>query len=213
MAKSKKPLYLKVQGEFPKAILCPFLVCLQHKIETFLWMMFVIFAGQLGTLINIIRRSVFLHWDVSVALIPDSVSGSFYTFSLVLIASLLAPLFVSYSKGDKPNYQHIGMVLITLMIFTMIFCAVFYSFAASDSVTAVDYSKLTCDDVKVDGWQLAFFIIAIVFAIYCHGLSLLKLHEPELHMSMEHFMKENEEKEQIVEKSAEIKTDGKGVAI
>lgn len=175
--------------------------------------MFVILAGQLGSIINVIRRSVFLGWDVSVALIPDSVSGTFYTFSLVLIASLLAPLFVSYSKDERPNYQHISTVLVTLMIFVMIFCAVFYSFAAPDTVTPVDYSKLTSDEVKVDWWQLAFFIIAIIFAIYCHGFSLLKFHEDQLKMSSEYFTRENSEKEQIAEETAEVKSDGKGVAL
>lgn len=213
MSKNKTPLYLRPKSKFWKALLCPFLVTLEHLTETFIWVLFVIFAGQLGTIINIIRRSVFLGWDVSVALIPDSISGTFYTFSLVLIASLLAPLFVSYFKDEKPNYQHISSVLVALMFFVMIFCAVFYSFAASDTATSMDYSKLIAADVKVDGWQLAFFIIAIVLAVYCHGFSLLKFHEDELKMSSEYFTRENFEKEQIATDSAAVKSDGKGVAL
>ena len=213
MTKNKTPLYLRPKSKFWKALLCPFLITLEHLTETFIWTSFVIFAGQLGTIINIIRRSVFLGWEVSVALIPDSISGTFYTVSLVLIASLLAPLFVSYSKDERPNYQYISSVLVTLMIFVMIFCAVFYSFAASDTPTSLDYSKLSAADVKVDGWQIAFFFIALVFAYYCHGFSLLKFHEDELKMSSEYFTRENYEKEKIATQSAAVKSDGKGVAL
>ena len=213
--RKRTPLYMRIKGDFAKAVLCPFLICIyrKHLIETFLWVMFVIFAGLLGPIINVIRRSVFMGWDFSVALIPDSLSGTFYTFSLVLVASLLAPLFISFSKDEKPNYQHIGMVLVTLMFFTMIFCAVFYSFAASDTALVQDFSKLTRDNVSVDFWQLLFFIIAIVFAIYCHGFSLLKLHEAELNMAKDHYVTENKEKEYIVEKTADITTDGNGVGL
>lgn len=213
MAKVKTPLYLQVKGNFAKALLCPFLVSFHHLTETFIWAMFVIVAGLLGTFINIIKRSVFLDWDISVALIPDSVSGTFYTFSLVLISSLLAPIFVSYSKDEKPNYQHISVILVTLMVFVMIFCAVFYSFAASDTLTPIDYSKLTSENVSIDGWQFLFFVVAIIFAFYCHGFSLLKYHDEELKMSAEYFCKENQEKERMAEKTADITSDGKGTAL
>ncbi len=213
MTKNKTPLFLRPKSKFWKALLCPFLITLEHLTETFIWASFVIFAGQLGTIINIIRRSVFLDWDVSVALIPDSISGTFYTFSLVLIASLLAPLFVSYSKDERPNYQHISSVVVVLMFFVMILCAVFYSFAASDTATSMDYSNLTAADVKVDGWQLTFYIIAFIFAIYCHGFSLLKFHEDELKMSSEYFTRENDEKKKITVDSSAVKSDGKGIAL
>ena len=44
------------------SIIGPFLICFKHGSEFFIWALFVIVAGQLGTIINIINRFVFQGW-------------------------------------------------------------------------------------------------------------------------------------------------------
>ena len=45
------------------AIFVPFIVCFKHKVEFFLWGMFVVVAGQLGTIINVVNRTLFQNPD------------------------------------------------------------------------------------------------------------------------------------------------------
>ena len=91
------------EGKFCGSLLVPFIVCFNHKIEFFLWVMFVFVAGQLGTIINVVNRTLFHDWTISQALYPDSVSGSFYTYALVLIASLIVPLFTRIRNNKEPG--------------------------------------------------------------------------------------------------------------
>lgn len=175
--------------------------------------MFVIVAGQLGTIINIIQRTVFDNWQIKKALIPDSVSGNFYTFSLVLLASLLGPLFIDFIKDEKPHYRKIGMVFVTILIFTIILCAVFYSFA-THNISNIDYTNLKNNDICVDVPQLIFYICALVFAWYYFGYSLLAHHERDIRLSDEGYHElEESEKENLQEQASIVKDDGKGVKI
>lgn len=175
--------------------------------------MFVIVAGQLGTIINIIQRTVFDNWQIEKAFIPDSVSGNFYTFSLVLLASLLGPLFIDFIKDEKPHYRKIGMVFVTILIFTIILCAVFYSFA-THNISNVDYNNLKNTDICVDVPQLIFYIFALLFAWYYFGYSLLAHHERDIHLSDEEYReREESEKENLSEQASSVKDDGKGVKI
>ena len=64
--------WIQQRSFFIRAILNPIYICKFHKVKTFLWFMFVIVAGQLGTIINIIQRTVFDNWPIGKALIPDS---------------------------------------------------------------------------------------------------------------------------------------------
>ena len=205
--------WIQKRNFFIRAILNPLYICKFHKVKTFLWFMFVIVAGQLGTIINIIQRTVFDNWQIKKALIPDSVSGNFYTFSLVLLASLLGPLFIDFIKDEKPHYRKIGMAFVTILIFTIILCAVFYSFA-THNISNIDYTNLKNNDICVDVPQLIFYICALVFAWYYFGYSLLAHHERDIRLSDEGYHElEESEKENLQEQASIVKDDGKGVKI
>lgn len=66
----------------------------KHRLDFFLWFLFVVIAGQLGTIINFINRCVFDRWTLSQSLLADSVSGNFYTFALVLVTSTIGNIFI-----------------------------------------------------------------------------------------------------------------------
>lgn len=204
--------WIQKQPFFIKSILNPFFICFYHKVEFFLWFMFVIVAGQLGTIINIIQRVVFDGWNIQSAIVPDSISGNFYTFSLVLLASLLGPLFIEFIKEEKPHYRRIGVIFVTILIFAIILCAVFYSFTTHD-ISNIDYTNLKLTDVKPDFPQLFFYIIAILCSWYYYGYLFLGPHENELNMSDEYQNQEEKTKEKLSDDVSHLTNDGKGIKV
>lgn len=197
---------------FIKALFGPIYICKYHKVELFLWIMFVIVAGQLGTIINVIQRVMFDGWSINSAIVPDSISGNFYTFSLVLLASLLGPLFIDFIKDEKPHYRKIGMVFVTILIFAIILCAVFYSFA-THNIPNTNYNTLKDSNVSIDWPQLVFYIFALLSALYSYGFSLLGHHEEEIHLSDEYRTQEEQLKEELSEQILNVTNDGKGVQV
>lgn len=213
MRKQRELLYKRIKNKFWRAILAPFLICFEHKIEFFLWVMYVIFAGLLGVVINVIRRVIFLNWDIMPAIAPESSSGSFYTFSLVLIASLLAPLFISFIKKEKPHYRNIGAVFVTILILSLVLCAVFYSFA-TQSITNLDYSEFKNADMRLDWPQFIFFVLALLYSWYSFGYSLMDRHEEELFLSDDSYAaKDIKEKRDLSKEVIGVTSDGSGVKI
>lgn len=211
--KNKKlPFYYRIKCTFWRALIAPFCMCKEHKLQFFLWVMFIVVASQLGTIISLIQRVVFGDWQIRQALCSDSVSGNFYTFSLVLIASLLAPLFSKIIEDKKYNYRSIGIVFTTLLIFSLIFCAVFFASSTHD-ITFYDYRKISPTDIHVDWYQLGFFILTILFAWYSFGFSKLIHHEDLLNLAdtkIYNFKKENMEVEDLSHAAVEQTEDGSG---
>lgn len=173
-----------------RAILAPLETLLFHKVELFLWFAFVIVAGLLGIIINIIKRWIFDGWDFFVALGPDSAAGSFYTFSLVMISSLIYPLFSRFIKSEKPEYRKVHILYITILIFTLLFCGIYYSFSTLNQPMEA-YDGLHNNNMCIDYSQSFFFVLSIVFSAYSFGLTLISQHEEELHLSDDYL--ENEQ--------------------
>ena len=200
------------EGKFWGSVLVPFIVCFNHKIEFFLWIMFVFVAGQLGTIINVVNRTLFHDWTISQALYPDSVSGSFYTYALVLIASLIVPLFTRIRNNKEPGFRSMSVVLMTLLIFALVLSAVFFSFA-SQEIRSVKYDDFKNVDLNIDWKQTIFFVIAVIFAWYAFGLSLMADNNEGNELDDKYLKQEQEEVDDMEEKSAEIITDGKDTAL
>lgn len=168
----KKECPLKVLW---RSLISPFEVILQHKVEFTLWFTFVIFAGQLGIIVNLISRCFFTDIDYRISIYIDSLSGNFYTFSLVLIASLLGPIFIRNLKKEEKEFRKLVMLFIALLIFLLLFNAVFFSVATRDVID--QYKTLDASQLKVDMPQLVFFVLSILVAIYAFGVERLPLHK------------------------------------
>lgn len=191
----------RINNTFLRAILAPLETLLFHKIELFLWFSFVIVAGLLGVIINIIKRWIFDGWDFFVALGPDSAAGSFYTFSLVMISSLIYPLFSRFIKSEKPEYQKIHIVFITILIFTLLFCGIYYSFSTLNQPMEA-YDRLHNKNMRIDYPQLFFFVLVIIFSVYSFGLTLIGQHEDELHLSDDYLEKEQHQVKKLSQQSS-----------
>ena len=195
-----KPYGSKIRNYFLKAIVLPFTVLFCHKVETFIWLMFVIVASQMGVFINVIYRCLYKDWDFFTALGPDSASGTFYTFCMVMVASLIGPLFNRFIRDEKPEYRYITMTFLTLLIFTLVLCAIFYGLS-SQNMNNVDFSTLRNNEMKLDVSQFVFFILAILFSVYSFGLTLLREHESEIKLDDNYLVQENEKKEDLEKKA------------
>lgn len=201
MDNSEKLKSSRINNTFLRAILAPLETLIFHKVELFLWFSFVIVAGLLGVIINIIKRWIFDGWDFFVALGPDSAAGSFYTFSLVMISSLIYPLFSRFIKSEKPEYRKIHIVFITILIFTLLFCGIYYSFSTLNQPIGA-YERLHNNDMRIDYSQSFFFVLVIIFSVYSFGLTLIGQHEDELHLSDDYLEKEQHQVKKLSKQSS-----------
>ena len=124
---------------------------------------------------------------ISMSIYMDSKTGTFYTFSIVLAASILYPLFECFIKHEW-HYTHLRVITIIVAILVLVFGGVFYSFLTIGT-SPYDYNVAY---VHLDQWQLAFFILAIFVAAYSYGLGLMK--EDDNHPQIDDYV-EQEEKE------------------
>jgi len=167
-------------------------------VRTFLWFVFSVGISLIGTIINIIKFAVFnipkipnapvtIGDKISMSIYMDSKTGTFYTFSIVLAASILYPLFECFIKHEW-HYTHLRVITIIIAILVLVFGGVFYSFLTIGTTP----SSYNVGQVHLDQWQLSFFILAIFVAAYSYGLGLMK--EDDNHPQIDDYA-ENEEKE------------------
>lgn len=173
----------------------------RHRMSALLWFLFTIFAAQIGTIINLINHVIFSEeraagrdwWDlVQESLCMDSISGSFYTFSIVLTASVLSPLFIKFVESGV-HFRKLKVLTIVVSIFTLFFGGIFYSFS---TIGTRDYTQLQKVDINVDSWQLLFFIAAILIAMYSYGLSRMDL-EASTYPNLDDYDYTDEERRRI----------------
>lgn len=201
----------KLHG-FWGSIFGPFLICFKHGSEFFIWALFVIVAGQLGTIINVINRCFFQDWKFFEALYPDSATGNFYTYALVMIASLIAPIFARIKNNDKPMFSTISMVFSSILIFAMILCAVFFS-NASQTIPSLDYSSFKGVKFNLDVKQFVFVALAIIFAWYAYGFSLMVKNQELIQLDDSYAHKQDERVKDVAKKAVDTTTDGKGTTL
>ena len=160
------------------AIILPFKLLAKHKLNTFIWLMFVIIGGQLGTIFNLISRCIIHQGTFQEALAQDSATGSFYTFSIVMFASLIGPLFIQAVNPKQPSYRVIAVVLLTLLIFALLFCSVFYAYTSQLGVEA-NLNAMNHAGLPIDVAQLLFFCLAVLFSLYSLGFGFFSDHGRE----------------------------------
>lgn len=147
----------------------------KHRLDFFLWLLFVVIAGQLGTIINFINRCVFDEWALSQSLLADSASGNFYTFGLVLVTSTIGNIFIKLTCKSEHDHRKAIVVFVALCLFLMLFDAVFFSFATQGY--AAEYKNVIVKKIHCDWWQLTFFILAIFASILSFGLERIDRHK------------------------------------
>lgn len=125
----------------------------------------------MGVVINLIFRWVLGNMSFQEAIYVESLNGTFYTYSIVLISAAIGPLFFNLSQSRVLHFSNIKSFTLTIGIFAMFFCAIFYSHCVKDISSQLVGGS--AKEYRIDWWQLGFFILAIVFALYSLGLEYL----------------------------------------
>lgn len=188
----------------------PLKVIVEKKGEFIIWLLFTIVTGQFGILANLIVRTYTSDTSITESLLIDSLNGSFYTFSIALVASTLGPIFINFIASEKLPFR-------TLKTFTII-GAIFYLFIAAIVYAAVQtnipthYSQT---DISIDLSQLVLYAVAIGFAIY--GYCILRLESSELDFDTLNdpiFNEQDDEKVvETIEQGKEVSHDDNGIAL
>lgn len=193
-----------------KGVFVPFLTLFHRKflVRTFLWFVFSVGFSLIGTIINVIKFAVFnipqvdkapsaLSDRILTSIYLDSKSGTFYTFSIVLAASILYPLFESFIKHEW-HYTYLRVITIIVAILVLVFGGVFYSFSTiSIPQVGNGFSQLCLDKC-----QLVFFLLAILVAAYSYGLGLMK--EDDNHPELDDYAdRDDKEVQALTEKASQ----------
>lgn len=185
----------------------PLEVISENKLIFFIWFLFTVLAGQIGVLSNFIIRVINGNLSFSQSLFLDSVNGSFYTYSIALLASILGPLFVNLIENHPTKFKSIKILTIIVSIFTLFFAGVFYS-SSSNETNFETLRKLT---LGIDWWQLIFLIFSIIIAVYSFSVIRLENNYDKYRDLDDNFASEDDAKvDKINDKSEKLTTDSKG---
>ena len=190
-----------MKATFVGKLLLPLQVVKEEKGTFFLWFLFTIIAGLIGPIINAVNRCAIGNETLVSSLEKDCENGTFYTFSIVLIASSIGLLFIKLIN-EKIQFKNRKLYFIAICIFPMFFAGIFYSGAtlrqkqnmeinegrisqkkiqqkqiatSSNTPTKSVGLKKSNENAKTD-YQVAFVIIAIIIAIYSFCLEYMSLH-------------------------------------
>lgn len=188
-------------------VLDPFKIIKTNKLEFFIWFVFTILAGQLGILANIIIRYFTHSMPVSQSIYLDSLSGSFYTFSIAIAASALGPLFANFIKNKKPEFTSLKIVSIILIIFFLIISGIIYAAVQMKSLSSsVDIQ------LSIDSSQLTVYLLAIFIGLYTY--CLLRIGAPEFeHLEDSYNEQDDAIVKDVVAESHKLTEDSSGVKL
>jgi hypothetical protein len=191
-----------------KRLLEPCLAIGENKKIFFLWFIFTILIGQIGVIINLILRT---RGDVSISakesIFLDSSAGSFYTFSIALLASSLSPIFINFIESNPPKFKSIKIITIVIAFLTIFFAGIFYS----SSFDLSDYVNLTKKSISLDGWQLFFLLTSIIISIYAYSILRMEYNYPKYEHLDDTFSEKDDKKvNELQEKSRTVTKDKKG---
>ena len=151
--------------DFMKFLIQPLKVIRFHKISFFLWTSFTLFGGLIGIVISVIRYSFFGDYSVSQAIYIESMNGSFYTYSIAIVAAVLSSVFIIFAETDTLNFRRYQIPFITMSIFLMFFGGVFYALAKQTaSISVNDIPKSS--QIELEWKQFTVFALSILFSIY-----------------------------------------------
>ena len=163
-----------------KLSLKPFLTIKEHKLIFFLWFIFTVFAGQIGVISNLIIRYINGKSTFEEVIYFESVNGSFYIYSIALLATTIGPLFVNLIEKPQTKFKEIKVITIVIAIFTLLFASVFYT-STQPNMVNVSTQNLS---FSIDKWQLGFFLSSIILSVYAYSVLRLE-YNPEQYKDLD----------------------------
>jgi hypothetical protein len=188
----------------------PFSVISENKSEFFIWFLFTIITGQIGIIANFIVRYYTNNTSITHSIYEDSINGSFYTFSIALVASLLGPIFINFINAKKLQFKTLKTFTIIIATFFLFITGIIYASIQSNS--SITLAKL---NLEIDNTQLTIYILAIAIASY--GYCILRLEDSGLdfHTIDDPIFSEEDDKnvEETINISKSIKHDENGIEL
>ncbi|WP_167343166.1 hypothetical protein [Nonlabens sp. SY33080] len=185
----------------------PFEVISENKLIFLTWFLFTVLAGQIGVISNFIIRVINGDLSFSQSLFLDSINGSFYTYSIALLASVLGPLFVNLIENHPTKFKSIKILTIIVSIFTLFFAGVFYS-SSPNNLNIENFKNLT---YNIDWWQFTFLLLSIIISVYSFSVIRLEYNYDKYKELDDNFASKDDAKvDEMNDKTEDLKTDSKG---
>lgn len=190
-----------------KSLSYPFDAIRKNKREFFIWIVFTVVCVQMGIIANIIIRYYSHSIPLDQSIYIEGSSGSFYTFSIALIASALGPMFVTFFSS-KLEFKTIKIISIILLIILLQLSGIIYAATQSKDLILPNSNDLTFGLT-----QPIIYVISIVLVCYTFGV--LKLNATAHTDINDESYIEKEDAIVIDQTMAtnEVTDDGKGVMI
>ncbi|EII0996640.1 hypothetical protein LGT06_003274, partial [Salmonella enterica] len=190
-----------------KSLSYPFDAIRKNKREFFIWIVFTVVCGQMGIIANIIIRYYSHSIPLDQSIYIEGSSGSFYTFSIALIASALGPMFVTFFSS-KLEFKTIKIISIILLIILLQLSGIIYAATQSKDLILPNSNDLTFGLT-----QPIIYVISIVLVGYTFGV--LKLNATA-HTDIDDESYIEKEDATVIDQTMatnEVTDDGKGVMI
>lgn len=172
-------------------IFLPLKVLKLKKGTFFLWFLFTIIAGLLGPIINIANNCGFNDMPMVLSILEDSQTGTFYTFSIVLIASAIGSLFLNMLDSSD-TFRKMKLYFMAICIFPLFFGGIYYSsfsqkkkedfklaYVSHKKAMETERAKEQEIIIVVDVKQLVIFILSLVISIYAFCLQYMNANKSE----------------------------------
>lgn len=158
----------------------PFRVISHHFLSFFIWIAFTLFGGLMGIIVNLCRNLWFVNNNplrFHEALAIEMSNGSFYTYSIAIVAAVLCTLLTIFleSKKEELNFRRYQIVIVSFSVFTIVFGGIFYALSKAKGV--IDNN--TSLDTGWDWQQLTVFLMALVLSVYSFCVVRLNDHKEE----------------------------------
>lgn len=168
-------------------------------IEFTVWFLFTVLAGQLGIIFNIIYRSIFSSYSLEQAIYMDSINGSFYTYSIALLATSIGIIFVNFFENRVIQFKVVKIFTLMTVLFSWLFASIFYAYSQSKE-TPINFENIS---FQIDKAQSFFFLFSIFIAIYAFSVIKLELNAQKYSaLETESYAKQDDEQVERLNSSA-----------
>ena len=166
----KEPKKQEESNGFIKKVIKPFRVIKYAGLEFFVWACYSLIGGLIGILVSVAKHLWFdADKGFNKALSIEFGSGSFYTYSIAMLASVLSMVFISFVRNKAElQFKRYKLAVITISILVLVFGGVFYALSVDLGIpTEVSFSNSQV-------WlQTVVLLMSILIAIYAFSVTRL----------------------------------------
>ncbi|MFH1216666.1 MAG: hypothetical protein V1706_09215 [Pseudomonadota bacterium] len=174
----------------------PFKIIRKYKSIFFIWILYILIVGNLGSIFSIF----FSETSSQETLMHLMTNGSFFLFSITLLAASLSDFFIEFiTCKENIKFKTIKITATSLSVIIILFLAGFFTHQINISI------KNKCES-NIET-QILFTAISVILAIYIFCVNHLYLDYDEYQDI------EDKKIDDLDKRSKKVKDDGHGIAI